>query len=115
MTQEELAAFFRYLIVDCGYRNVSMIPGDRYACLAGFMHTVAIITGKIGDRWSVSDRWCYHDYESASAALAAWDGEGEPKGWFRQPMTGRRISESLHEFDDEGNLVGAVGVEYVRR
>jgi hypothetical protein len=27
---------------------------------------------------------------AAVAALIAWDGKGEPEGWFRHPMSGRR-------------------------
>jgi len=34
--------------------------------------------------------FCYDSIEVAVAALKAWDGNGEPSGWSRDPMTGRR-------------------------
>ena len=34
------------------------------------------------------DRWCYHSYDAAKAALDAWDGEGKPTGWHRDPASG---------------------------
>lgn len=61
-----------------------------YACIVRFAFTHAIITGRFGDDDSYDDRWCYHDYATAKAALDAWDGEGEPNGWHRHPATGRR-------------------------
>lgn len=36
------------------------------------------------------DGWCYDSVEAAIAAAEAWDGEGEPAGWFRHPFSGRR-------------------------
>jgi hypothetical protein len=39
---------------------------------------------------------------------------GEPDGWFRHAKTGRRVSRSADEMDENGNRVGAVGVIYVR-
>lgn len=32
----------------------------------------------------------YDNVQAAIAALLAWDGLGEPEGWFRNPDTGRR-------------------------
>jgi len=37
-----------------------------------------------------SDVWQYQSRDAALVALAAWDGEGEPEGWYRHPATGRR-------------------------
>jgi len=34
--------------------------------------------------------WQYQSRDAALVALAAWDGEGEPEGWYRHPATGRR-------------------------
>lgn len=36
------------------------------------------------------DRYCYLTGTGASAALAAWDGTGDPVGWHRHPKSGRR-------------------------
>jgi hypothetical protein len=43
-----------------------------------------------------------------------WDGCGEPTGWTRHPITGRRISTDPTERDNDGNAVGAIGVLYHR-
>jgi hypothetical protein len=53
------------------------------------------------DDWEFGfDRaYCYDHVGSAIAALCAWDGEGEPLGWFRNPDTGRRRPEGdLREY-----------------
>ena len=36
----------------------------------------------------------YSNEEAAVAALKSWSGEGEPNGWYRDPMTGRRRPDS---------------------
>ena len=28
--------------------------------------------------------WCYHDTDAALAAVTAWDGSGDPAGWYRR-------------------------------
>jgi hypothetical protein len=42
------------------------------------------------DSFWYDDSWCFEDYGLAVAAALAWDGEGEPVGWFRHPDSGRR-------------------------
>lgn len=93
-------AFFRWLVADCGYRNARPLfsGSDRWVAIQPLMYTNAIITGRIGDRCNVDDRWCYHDYESALAALERWDGEGEPEGWHRHPSSGRRRNGDGEEY-----------------
>lgn len=76
-----------------GYIDPRPIPNGRYACLAPFMFTYAIIVGRMGDDACYEDRWCYHTFEAAKAALEAWDGNGEPQGWHRHPITGRRRTD----------------------
>lgn len=83
-------SFMQWLKHDCGYRDPRPIGNGRYACIWPLMFTHAIVVGKIGDQTSADDRWCYHDYPAAFAALEAWDGLGEPAGWHRHPATGRR-------------------------
>lgn len=34
--------------------------------------------------------WQYQRATTALAAAEAWDGTGEPDGWYRHPATGRR-------------------------
>lgn len=78
-----------------GYKNPKPLlarPG-HYACIWPLMFTHAIIVGKMGDDDEYEDRWCYHTYADAKAALDAWNGEGEPEGWHRHPPTGRRRDE----------------------
>jgi hypothetical protein len=111
MTESE---FLRWLVEECGYLHPKPIPGGRYACIFPKLYTHAIITGRIGDRVSIGDCWCYEKYVQAVIALSAWDGTGEPEGWIRHPDSGRRVSQSPDEIDDDGRRVGAVGARYVR-
>ena len=41
-------------------------------------------------RGAYDDVWYYSSITAALNAWAAWDGEGEPDGWYRHPPTGRR-------------------------
>lgn len=36
------------------------------------------------------DAWCYNAPAVCIAAFHAWDGEGEPVGWIKHPLSGRR-------------------------
>jgi len=107
-------AFLQWLIDECGYLHPRPIPGGRYACVRPKIFTHAIVTGRIGDMATIDKNWCYETYQQAKAALDAWDGTGEPEGWFRDPDTGRRVSRSPDERDEDGRLVGKVGVLYIR-
>jgi hypothetical protein len=71
-----------------GYLDYRKYPNSMDACIAPFIFTHAIIADL--DTCGYGDRWCYHSYAAAKAALDAWDGEGEPQGWHRHPDTGRR-------------------------
>jgi len=92
-----------------------LIGNGRYAGLSKMIFTTAIITGEVGDTAQYEDRWCYNGHEAAANALAMWDGTGEPTGWVRHPSSGRRVSQTGNEIDDEGNQVAGIGVEYVAR
>jgi hypothetical protein len=77
----------------CGYSEIREMPNGRYACLAPYAFTTAILVGRQGDVHTFEDRWCYHGRAVALAALDAWHAAGfagEPLGWHRQPATGRR-------------------------
>jgi hypothetical protein len=63
--------------------------------IAPLVFTHAIVSGI--DQCGYNDRWCYHSYAAAKAALDAWDGTGEPSGWHRNPRTGRRRDENGNE------------------
>ncbi|MBO9428582.1 hypothetical protein [Sulfitobacter sp. R18_1] len=99
MSQLNIARFFTYLICDNGYLSPKEIGNGNYACIMPLMFTHAIIKGRIGNLNSYEDRWCYSSLEKAQEALDAWDGVGEPEGWHRHPMTGRR-----REVTEEGLL-----------
>lgn len=40
--------------------------------------------------WGHNDAYYYRAGGAAARALEAWDGSGEPAGWFRHPQSGRR-------------------------
>jgi hypothetical protein len=90
MTKLEALSFLQYLKDSGGYKNIRMLPDGRWVASFRFAFTWAIITGTMGERNTYDDRWCYHDETVMLAALEAWDGTGEPEGWHRHPMTGRR-------------------------
>lgn len=92
------AVFLTWLKVDCGYLDPKPLPNGRWAAVWKLMFTHAVVIGTIGDETSIDDRWCYKDYASAKAALDAWNGSGEPEGWHRHPMTGRRRTEEGEEY-----------------
>jgi hypothetical protein len=81
-----------------GYALVRQIGVTHWAALCQFAFTTAIIVGTIGDRHGYDDRWCYHSITDAAKALSAWDGTGEPEGWHRHPLSGRRRSVEGEEY-----------------
>lgn len=101
-------------LVENGKRFVKVLDGGRWAAVVPRLFTAAIQVGTIGDMHCVDDHWCYTNILEAQAALDAWDGVGEPDGWRRHPRTGRRVSRSASEVDENGWEVGAVGAAYVR-
>lgn len=94
------AEFARFL-VENGYTDLHF-PGDgRWVGLFDFMFTRAIIVGTVGDLDGYDDRWCYHKGPAASLALDEWESRdfvGEPTGWHRHPLTGRRRDEYGEEY-----------------
>jgi hypothetical protein len=86
--------YLRFLRVECQYAAAGYLPGERqWWAIYPLMYSVAIIKGRIYDRIGIDGRWCYETMDQAVLALAAWlasGGEGEPQGWHRDPMSGRR-------------------------
>lgn len=78
-----------------GYFERRRAQNGREIGIMPFIYTWAIIADitELG----YGDRWCYKDLCSARHAFNEWDGEGEPKGWHRHPVTGRRV-------DEDGNM-----------
>jgi hypothetical protein len=92
MTELEVNDFLLHLAFDNGYllpRQTEANPA-RWKAICRFLATWAILTGDVGDRVTVGDRWCYHTLVDALHAFEAWDGTGEPEGWHRHPYSGRR-------------------------
>ena len=86
------------LAVENGYFAAIPLDGTRYAALAPFMFTTAILEGRIGDASGYSRRWCFHDDKAALDALVTWRAAGarpdtEPEGWHRSVHDGRRREE----------------------
>lgn len=89
-----------------GYMSVRLIDDQHYAALRIYGYTVAIITGDVGDREFIGNRWCYGTHQDALAALDAWDGTtGEPAGWRRHPSSGRRRAEGPGHYDQDNREV----------
>ncbi len=67
-----------------------MLPDGRIGFLIQMAFTWRLCIGFEDDHFGHDDGWCYHDLSSSLAALAEWDGIGEPSGWHRHPASGRR-------------------------
>jgi hypothetical protein len=53
------------------------------------MFTTGIFVGI--DEWGWQRRYCYENFDDAVAALAAWDGSGDPPGpWIKEKPSDRR-------------------------
>lgn len=69
------------------------LPDGRLAFLIQMAFTWRLCVSAFDDELGYDDGWCYHDLQAALAALANWDGTGEPAGWHRHPSSGRRRPE----------------------
>lgn len=89
LTPEQLELIF--VCAANEYRDAQFKGEAGIVAIARFIFTHAIISQV--NLSGYEDRWCYHTYEKAKAALDAWDGTGEPRGWHRHPNTDRRPTE----------------------
>lgn len=79
-------------VINLGYSNPIYSEEHGWCALVQFMFTWAIVSD-IHEMGYV-DRWCYSSEEKAKTALLSWAGkDGEPDGWHRHPISGRRINE----------------------
>lgn len=63
----------------------------RYVAVIPFLFTWGVVWGYLEEHGHFyEDRWCYHDLPTAIAAATDWRGVGEPVGWHRHPLSGRR-------------------------
>ena len=74
---------------NCGAVQCKDLGGGIYAAVKPLLFHWTMIVGQVGDECGYDDRFCYADRAGAEAALAAWDGTGDPLGWHRHPNTGR--------------------------
>ena len=83
---------------DNGYTNIVATDEQGIVALLKLAFTYAIISDI--DAYGYGNRWCYHSYADAKNALDEWAASAfkdEPKGWHRQPRTGRRRDENGNE------------------
>lgn len=67
--------------------------GDRVIALAPEVFTTAIVDGTLD---SITARYQFTDFVAASFALSVWllhGAEGEPVGWVRESLSGRRRAD----------------------
>lgn len=69
---------------------VKKLDESLYAAAKPLMYHWTLMIGMIGDTCSWMDNYCYETRAKVEAALDEWDGHGDPKGWHRNPKTGRR-------------------------
>jgi hypothetical protein len=63
---------------------------NQYAAIKPLLYHLTMIVGEIGDKEGYENSYCYKTIVEAMVALNAWNGEGDPELWFRNPKTGRR-------------------------
>lgn len=92
MKPETTDEYFEWLRTPDGGSCVAVkeLPGGFYGAVKRLIYHYTLIIGEIGNRDNFMDRYCYQDGGTAIAALAKWEGEGDPEGWFRHPATARR-------------------------
>lgn len=99
MTPEEIKAFTDWLTTPGrgGGGDFEIALGHaekgRWYGVKRLLFHYTLATGDLGDKESITDRWCYETFDKAGDALVEWasrDFAGEPEGWHRHPLTGRR-------------------------
>lgn len=71
-----------------GYENVTLLASGDYAGVLPQMFTAGLFVGL--DRDGYQRRYCYERKADAVAALAAWDGKGDPPGpWIKEKPSER--------------------------
>lgn len=82
-----------------GYMAARPIPGRKYVAMRKMIYTTALIVGDIGDFSGYSRQYCYSTTDAAMAAFATWDGLGDPLGWHREAISGRRRPDGVPELE----------------
>ncbi|MGF6607040.1 hypothetical protein OKW45_001940 [Paraburkholderia sp. WSM4175] len=71
---------------------IRRFDNGRIACLMEVNPWLYAICTDLFERGH-NNAFYYRDRGSATAALTAWDGHGEPSGWLRHPQSGRRRAD----------------------
>lgn len=69
---------------------VRVLPDGREVAVIPWSYAGAQLSTSWGRTGFWDDTWDYRSVREAVEAAAAWDGAGEPPGWYRHPATGRR-------------------------
>jgi len=86
----QMEAHYLREMTAAGYEQIRRTSDRDWVALYPYLYTVAIVEGRMMNRWELTDRWCYASRQAAEAAFAVWDGvEGEPDGWIKHPASGR--------------------------
>jgi hypothetical protein len=64
--------------------------GTAVWCYLMMERQVRVCIGHVDDKTGFERAFCYATADEAFAAVDAWDGTGEPQGWYRSPTDGRR-------------------------
>lgn len=71
------------LAASLGYFTPKRLATGEIAGVRSFVFTSAIVVGI--DHWGYRTRFCYERWMEAVAALANWDGHGDPPGqWIKE-------------------------------
>lgn len=69
--------------------GVKPLPDGRYMYVSALLFGAAAIAVDDAQGRTFGGYWRYLHRRSAVEAAVAWDGEGEPAGWYKHPATGR--------------------------
>lgn len=73
---------------EMGYGNVRELPTGEIAATLTQIYTTGLCVGL--DEFSMKRRYCYEHRSDAEAALAAWNGTGDPSGpWIKEKPSER--------------------------
>ena len=68
---------------EMGYSPVKLLATGEWAGVMNMIYTCGILVGL--DESGYKTRFCYETRKEAEAALAQWDGNGDPPGnWIKQ-------------------------------
>lgn len=89
-------------VIELGYLSPKLLEAGpfagKWAALMPMMFTTGLMVGL--DQFGYATRFCYESPAEALIALAAWDGEGFPPGWWI-----KQKPEDLH--NPKGNRNGS--------